>query len=116
MSGNRGRNTFTVQLSFQEQKTEAAGQEQDVAQINGSFGRRLKPRLTLNLVGSFQYSDLDDTNPREDYNSSATGTLSYTLFENVSASVSYSYTRRDSDDSTAEFEENAGTISLRATF
>ena len=116
VSGSRGRNTFTVQLSFQEQKTEAAGQEQDVAQINGTYGRQLKPRLTLNLVGSFQYSDLDDTTPREDFDSSATGTLSYTLFENVSASVSYSYTRRDSDDSTAEFEENAGTISLRATF
>jgi uncharacterized protein (PEP-CTERM system associated) len=79
LTGERGRNTFTVNGTVQNEETEPGGLEEDVIDLKGRFARRITPQLSFDLFAGFSQTEFDDGQKDDEY-SVSTG-LSYRLYE-----------------------------------
>ncbi len=114
VNGVRGRNTFGVNASFQTEKTESTGEEEDVIRARARFSRRLNPHLTANLFAGYERTEFDDGEEDDEY--TLTGALSYQIYSNLRAGLAYSLRLQNSNVDTSEFTENRVTANLRITF
>jgi uncharacterized protein (PEP-CTERM system associated) len=114
VNGVRGRNTFGVKASFQTEKTEPSGEEEDVIQASARFSRRLNPHTTLSLFAGYERTEFDDGQVDDEY--TLTGALNYQIYANVRAGVSYGFRLQDSTVEASEFAENRITANVRMTF
>ena len=112
--GARGRNTFSLNGTVQNETTEPGGLEEDVIGLMGRFARRITPHLTLDLFAGYQQTEFDDGQEDDEYRVN-TG-LSYRLYENLRAGVRYGFSLQNSNVDASEFTENRVTVSLQMTF
>jgi uncharacterized protein (PEP-CTERM system associated) len=114
LNGARGRNTFSLNGTVQNETTEPGGLEEDVIGLKGRFARRITPHLTLDLFAGYEQTEFDDGQEDDEY-SVNTG-LSYRLYENLRAGVRYGFSLQNSNVDASEFTENRVTVSLHMTF
>lgn len=114
LNGVRGRNTFGLNGTVQNEKVEPTGEEQDVISVGGRFARRMSPDLTLNLFAGYERSEFDDGQEDDEY--TATLGLDYELYKNLQANLLYGFRLQKSTVETSEFSENRLTVNLRMTF
>jgi len=114
LNGARGRNTFSLNGTVQNETTEPGGLEEDVIGLMGRFARRITPHLTLDLFAGYEQTEFDDGQEDDEY-SVNTG-LSYRLYENLQAGVRYGFRLQNSNVDASEYTENRVTVSLRMTF
>jgi uncharacterized protein (PEP-CTERM system associated) len=114
LNGARGRNTFSLNGTVQNETTEPGGLEEDVIGLKGRFARRITPHLTLDLFAGYEQTEFDDGQEDDEY-SVNTG-LSYRLYENLRAGVRYGFSLQNSNVDASEFTENRVTVSLQMTF
>jgi uncharacterized protein (PEP-CTERM system associated) len=116
LTGSWGRNTFNFSTSYQEEKIELSGEEEEeVIHARGSWSRALGGNLEGNLSGGYQRTDFKALG-RIDETFSANGGLIYGLSDNARANASYSFRLRGSTSSSAEFVENAVTLGVSVQF
>jgi uncharacterized protein (PEP-CTERM system associated) len=114
LNGARGRNTFSLNGTVQNETIEPGGLEEDVIGLMGRFARRITPHLTLDLFAGYEQTEFDDGQEDDEY-SVNTG-LSYRLYENLRAGVRYGFSLQNSNVDASEFTENRVTVSLQMTF
>lgn len=114
VDGTRGRNTFAVTAVVANEETEPTGEQEDVITAGASWTRQLSRRLTLNVFGGYERIEFE--NGQEDDEYILTGGLSYKVFTNIHALLTYGFRMQDSTLETSEFAENRITLGLRATF
>ena len=114
LNGARGRNTFSLNGTVQNETIEPGGLEEDVIGLMGRFARRITPHLTLDLFAGYEQTEFDDGQEDDEY-SVNTG-LSYRLYENLQAGVRYGFRLQNSNVDASEYTENRATVSLRMTF
>ncbi|WP_282605895.1 XrtA/PEP-CTERM system exopolysaccharide export protein [Pelagibius sp. Alg239-R121] len=114
LNGSRGRNTFGSNFRIQTEDNGGGDEDQTEYGLRADWGRTLNNRTRFNTSGEYEYNDLGDSIETEYTFRSG---LSYSVFNNVSASVNYTFRLRESDTSSDdEFMENAVTVGLSATF
>ena len=114
VNGVRGRNTFGLNASFQNEETEPTGEQEDVIRVSGRFSRRLNPHLALSLFAGYERTEFDDGQEDDEY--VVTGALNYEVYSNVRAGLTYGFRLQNSNLDTAEFTENRVMASVRITF
>jgi len=112
--GTRGRNNYTVSLTYSKRDTQATGREQKVAGGNITYGRRLRPGITMNVNGG--YNNITDNLAADTQFLNVGANLSYDIAQNLNGSLSYSFIDRSSSVATAELTENSVSLLLRYTF
>jgi uncharacterized protein (PEP-CTERM system associated) len=85
LNGARGRNTFSLNGTVQNETIEPGGLEEDVIGLMGRFARRITPHLTLDLFAGYEQTEFDDGQEDDEY--SVNTSLSYRLYENVQAEI-----------------------------
>ena len=117
LTATRGRNTFNLSTVFRDQREEdtLTPDNEKAYVFSGSWQRRLNPKTNFVLNGSHTTTkfDLDD---REDKAYTATTSVDYRLFRNVTVFASYSYRQKDSSDNAEDYQENRAFIGFRHTF
>lgn len=112
-SHSKGRTSFSFS-AYQEKRTAGGTLLDKVLSANGSIKRTFTPLVTGSLYGSFIRSDYPGGQQDDIYLGSAT--LNRRLAGPVSAYLTYSYTRRDSNNALSQLEENAVTLGVSASF
>lgn len=115
ISGSRGRNTFSLLGSIEDEEIEPSGDGDDSISIVVSWGRQLNRLLTMTLTGNYERSDFGGEN-RQDEEYGLSGGLNYSIFSNLTGGLSYSFQTRKSDISSDEFTENQLGLTLRMLF
>jgi hypothetical protein len=114
LSGFRGRNSYAANVVREERDFETEDDETvDLAFV--SFGRQLRPDLSLGLGASYRETEEDGIEPDSTGWVGTVG-LNYRYSPRISMSAGYSYSRQDSDDPGEEFVENAVVLELLLTF
>ncbi len=118
LTATRGRNSFSLNAIYREQKEEdglADSDDEEGFVFSGSWSRRLNPRTNFSFRASFENTKftLDD---REDKEYSISTNIDYNIFRNVNTFASYVYRRQDSTLGSEEFTENRISFGLRRTF
>ena len=114
IDGQRGRNTFRLIGSLEREEIESSGDEEDILTTSASFARQLNPELSAN--GVFTFERIEFADGQDDREFTVTGGMSYNLYTNVQATLSYSFRHQNSNEETSEFTENRVTVGLRAGF
>lgn len=117
LSGVRGRNTFSMQGSYEISTVEGAGrnEEETAIGVSASWGRQLSPHANLIVSGNYLRSEFDDVD-ETDNEYSAAGTLSYNIYTNVNAFASYVFSMQDSTNGANEFSENRVSAGVQMGF
>jgi uncharacterized protein (PEP-CTERM system associated) len=114
IDGQRGRNTFRLTGGFDREEIEGSGDEEDVLTTSASFARLLNPNLSANGVVAYEKIKFNDG--QDDRELTMSAGMSYNLYSNMQATVSYSFRHQNSNEETSEFTENRVTVGLRASF
>ena len=114
VNGVRGRNTFGLNASFQNEETESTDEQEDVIRASVRFSRRLNPHLALNLFAGYERTEFDDGQEDDEY--TVTGALDYEVYSNVRAGLTYGFRLQNSNLDTAEFTENRVMVSVRISY
>ncbi len=115
IDGSRGRNSFGAGFTIERQNVEPSGDDEDSIAVRANWSRQLNRRLNLDLQGSYENTKFS-LDQREDHDYVFDGGLSYSLATNVNASLSYGYTRRDSNVAAEEYVENSVSINVSMQF
>jgi uncharacterized protein (PEP-CTERM system associated) len=117
LAGSSGRNTFSLTGTYQKSEQEGglSQDDQEATTVASSWGRRLSPDLGAQVFANYSNGQFDPED-REDNTYTAGASLGYSVYRNIQATASYSYTMRDSSDDVQEFTENVVTVGLHMTF
>ena len=110
-NGSRDRNAFGLNVLVATEETLPTGAKDDVVQVAGRFSRRLSRHTDLNLFAAYERTEFDDGQKDDEY--FAQGGLSYKVYENVNAELSYSFRMQNSNIDTSEFMENRVLLGVR---
>jgi polysaccharide export outer membrane protein len=117
LNGSRNRNRFGINARAQFEDNDNNEEDQSEYGLVADWGRTLNDRTNFSLTGSYEYNDLGNVIGRIENEYKLQAGLSYKVFNNISASVNYTFTTLKADDSPEEeFTENAVTVGLRASF
>lgn len=116
LTGSRKRNRFTLATFWEERDTDATGTDDTVIGVSGNLSRALSRRATGTIRLTYRNSQFEGVEDRTDDLYTVTGNLTYQIFRNTSAVLSYSRTQRDSDADADDLTENAVVLSLRREF
>ncbi len=119
-----GRNSLGFEASYQTEQEDAVdGEDTEESILFGvDYGRPLTRELSFSLDATYENITFRDLSPVvgndevEDDEIDVSVGLDYTGFQNLSLSIQYFFSRRDSTESQDEFTENAVTVSGRFTF
>lgn len=115
-SGARGRNSYGITAFASKRQDGAANTNEDTYGVTTNFSRQLQRLLSGSVSLSYRTTDFDTADGRTDDRYTARASLNYTLAPDLSGSVSYTFTRRDSSIAANDLMENAITVRLRKTF
>ncbi len=115
IDGSRGRNSFGAGFTIERQSVEPSGDDEDSVAVTANWSRRLRRNLDLDLQGSYENKKFS-LDQREDHDYIFDGGLSYSFTTNLSASLNYGYTRRDSNVATEEYVENSVSVYVSMQF
>ncbi len=116
LTGTRQRNRFSLATFWERRKTDLTGSEDTVTGIAANLAHTLTRRTTADVALSYRNSKFEGTQDRTDDIYTVTGKLTYQMFRNSSAVLSYSRTQRDSDVDVNDLTENSVVLSLRREF
>ncbi len=116
LTGTRRRNRFSLVAFWEKRKTEITGADDTVIGVTANLARTLSRRTTADLALAYRNSKFEGAADRTDDLYTVTGNLSYQIFRNASAVLSYSRTQRESDVDVNDLTENAVVLSLRREF
>jgi uncharacterized protein (PEP-CTERM system associated) len=115
-AGSRGRNNYSLN-AFAVKRSESTDitTNEDTYGVSGNFSRQLRRLVSGNVSLSFRTTDFDTGGRTDDTYIARTG-LSYTLAPDLTGSLQYTFTRRDSSIAVNDLMENALTVRFRKTF
>ncbi len=116
LTGQRRRNRFSFAGFWEERKTDRTGTDDTVIGVAANLARTLTRRATADVSLTYRNSNFDGGPDRTDHLYAVTGKLTYQMFRNASAVLSYSRTQRDSDVDVNDLTENSVVLSLRREF
>ncbi len=111
---NNGRDTIALSGSASRETGGSDGGE-DSFGANLSWTRVLSRQLSFSSSAGYERDEFA-SDGREDDNYRFNSSLSYQIFSTASASLSYSFQKQDSTDSSQEFTENTVTVGLSIGF
>jgi uncharacterized protein (PEP-CTERM system associated) len=114
LNGSRDRNAFGVNALVANEETLPSGVKQDAVQVSGHFSRRITRHTNLNLFTAYEKTKFDDG--QEDNEYFVQGGLSYNIYENVNAGITYSYRTQESNRETSKFSENRVLLNVKMNF
>jgi len=116
-AGSRGRNNYSLN-AFAIQRSESTDitTNENTYGVSGNFSRQLRRLVSGNVFMSFRTTDFDTADGRTDDTYIARTGLSYTLAPDLTGSLQYTFTRRDSNIAANDLMENALTVRFRKTF
>jgi uncharacterized protein (PEP-CTERM system associated) len=117
VSGSRGRNSLGLTGYYETRDINAtSGEREKNWGGSGSVSRAVGPHMSAFVSGDYRRAEFSQQLDRIDHIYTADAGLSYALSRDLSGSMSYIMTRRDSNQAQFNLRENAVRISLRATF
>jgi hypothetical protein len=117
VNGSRGRTTFSLDGFYEERRFDiATTPPENRYGGHGVISRRLSPRLTANIGGNYEKTEVKGLAAREDDFYGAHAGLNYSFSQYISGGVTYYFTSRESDEASRDLKENAVKINIRATF
>ena len=116
LTGSRKRNSFSLAGFWEGRETDLTGADDTVFGLTANLSRTLTRRSTADVSLAYRNSNFGGTRDRTDNLYTVTGNLTYQMFRNASAILSYSRTQRISDADVNDLTENAVVLSLRREF
>ena len=116
LTGKRKRNTFNFSGFWEERKTDRTGADDTVIGVAANAARTLSRRTTGDVSLTYRKSEFEGGTNRTDHLYAVTGKLSYEMFRNTSAVLSYSRTQRKSSVDGNDVTENSVVLGLRREF
>jgi uncharacterized protein (PEP-CTERM system associated) len=110
-----GRNTFGISYSRQKKEGLFSGFTDTSDVFSGNWQRQLNPRTDLSTAASYENESFGSGN-RETNQFTAAASVSFKISPNATASLSYSFRRRESTVSADEFNENTVSVSAQYRF
>lgn len=115
-STTQGRSNFRVNAYLEKRDSAFINSEQTVYGVGANFGRTLTRQASGNLGVNLSRTDYGTADSREDDFIALSAGLSYFLFRDVQANLTYFHTQRLSNLEGQDITENAVSVSLSKTF
>ncbi len=116
LTGSRKRNRFNLSGFWEERETDLTRTDDTVIGVAANLSRNLTRRATATVSLAYRNSKFGGTDDRTDNIYTVSGNLTYQMFRNASAILSYSRTQRNSDADVDDLTENSVVLSLRREF
>ncbi|MGE0744139.1 MAG: TIGR03016 family PEP-CTERM system-associated outer membrane protein [Rhodospirillales bacterium] len=112
----QGRSNFRVNAYLEKRESAFINSDQTVYGVGANFGRTLTRQATGNVGVNLSRTDYGTGDGREDDFIALSAGLSYFLFRDVQANLTYFHTQRLSNLEGQDITENAVSVSLSKTF